>query len=495
MRPKDYLVRKIWDEKMHNPVGLALLACCVAGIACLISFFGWVVGALIIVGLTAIPLLYAIIAYPKFGIVVLLIAAFFLFFIMRFGINFPLGTMMDALEWILILGVLLSYRNAPDKTIFKNPIAFIVAIWVGYTFLQVANPWAESRLAWLYTVRTVGAVTLMYFVFLYRINSLAYLRLLIRVWVVLALIAALYGYKQEYIGFADSEYQQLVNDPLMVGLLYIDGHWRKYSIFSDPVTFSYNMVMAFFICISLMQARKRLVFNLLYVLIGAICVSAMLFTGTRGAYVLIPAGLIMYFILRFDKRVMWLAGVSAFAMIILINIPTGNPTLYRFQSAFKPSEDASFNVRAQNQKRIQPYILTHPFGGGLGATGVWGVRFAPYSYLASFPPDSGYMRIAVELGWVGLLIFCILMFMVLKTGIDNFFLIRNSELKSICLAMTIVVFVIGIGSFPQEAIVQFPSNILFYMAIAIIQCTLRLDSALHPYAREGVSSQAHPSIA
>ncbi|MCP6423416.1 hypothetical protein NL463_29335, partial [Klebsiella pneumoniae] len=63
-----------------------------------------------------------------------------------------------------------------------------------------------------------------------------------------------------------------------------------------------------------------------------------------------------------------------------------------------------------NQKRIQPYILSHPIGGGLGATGVWGVRFAPYSFLANFPPDSGYVRVAVELGWIGLGIFCTLMF-------------------------------------------------------------------------------------
>ena len=167
--------------------------------------------------------------------------------------------------------------------------------------------------------------------------------------------------------------------------------------------------------------------------------------------------------------------IAAFFIVVMIYMPTGNPSLVRFQSAFRPSEDASYNVRKQNQKRIQPYILKHPMGGGLGATGMWGVRFAPYSFLANFPPDSGYMRVAVEMGWIGLFIFCLLMFIVLKSGIENFYLIRNAELRTYCLAMTLVLFALNIGNFPQEALVQYPNNILFYLAIAIIQITYRLD--------------------
>ena len=167
--------------------------------------------------------------------------------------------------------------------------------------------------------------------------------------------------------------------------------------------------------------------------------------------------------------------IAGIFIAIVIFIPTSNPTLYRFQSAFRPSEDASFNVRTINQKRIQPYILSHPIGGGLGATGTWGQRFAPDSYLANFPPDSGYVRVAVELGWVGLLIFCILMFTVLKTGIDNYYKIKDPELKSYCLACVLIVFALNIGNYPQEALVQFPSNVYFYLVLALMVVTMRLD--------------------
>ena len=178
----------------------------------------------------------------------------------------------------------------------------------------------------------------------------------------------------------------------------------------------------------------------------------MLFSGTRGAYVLPPAAMALYAILKFNRKVMLGAIVGALGFLTLIFIPTSNPTIYRFQTAFKPSEDASFNVRKFNQKRIQPFIQSHPLGGGLGATGMWGKRFAPNSFLANFPPDSGYVRVAVETGWIGLLIFCTLMFIILRVGINNYYSIHDPTLKSICLAMILVIFAYHIGNYPQEAI-------------------------------------------
>ncbi|MDO9156725.1 MAG: O-antigen ligase family protein, partial [Sediminibacterium sp.] len=206
-----------------------------------------------------------------------------------------------------------------------------------------------------------------------------------------------------------------------------------------------------------------------------LCFSSMLFSGTRGAYVLPPVALALYSILKFNRRVMIGAIVGAIGFAALIFVPTTNPTIYRFQTAFKPSDDASFNVRKINQKRIQPFIQSHPLGGGLGSTGMWGKRFSPNSFLANFPPDSGYVRVAVEAGWLGLLVFCTLMFIILKVGINNYYSIKDPTLKAICLAMILVAFAYHIGNYPQEAIVQFPSNTLFYLVAAIIVITKRLD--------------------
>jgi hypothetical membrane protein len=79
------------------------------------------------------------------------------------------------------------------------------------------------------------------------------------------------------------------------------------------------------------------------------------------------------------------------------------------------------------------------------------------------------------MGWIGLLLFCTLFFVVLKNGINFFFLIKNPRLKNYCMAMVLVIFAFNIGNFPQQAIVQYPSNIIFYLSIAIIVACMRLD--------------------
>ena len=167
--------------------------------------------------------------------------------------------------------------------------------------------------------------------------------------------------------------------------------------------------------------------------------------------------------------------MSVLVLVVLIRVPTSNPTLARFQSAFRPSKDASFEERARNQERIKPYILSHPIGGGLGSVGIWGQRFAPHSYLANFPPDSGYVRVAVEMGWIGLLLYCIFNFVIMYKGIQYFYLIKDPELRTYCLAMILIIYAFDIGNFPQQALVQYPSNILFYLAMALLNVTMRLD--------------------
>lgn len=464
-----------WIEKFNNVPGAIVLSVFSLLIGWMTVEYGMVTGVIVMAVMVGIPIIYAVVAFPEFGMVMVLMMAFLLFFIYRMGISFPLGTVMDGLQVLLIVGLFVKQRKERDWTPLKGAMTVVILIWVLYNLLQVANPTAESRLAWVYTVRPVAIVTMMYFVFAVQIRSIEFLRIILKVWLGLALFGGIYAFKQEYWGFADAEFQQMVNDPLLTSLLFIDGHWRKYSIFSDPVAFSYNMVMASCICLALISGNLPNKKKILLLLLTGFLIMTMLYSGTRGAYVLIPAGLMLFGILKLTKRILIFSIVAGVFLGLLIAVPTTNPTLYRFQSAFKPSDDASFTTRKKNQKKIQPYIQSHPMGGGLGATGAWGARFAPHSFLATFPPDSGYVRVAVELGWLGLLFFCIMMFTVLKTGIHHYYRIKNTELKTYCLAMVLVIFVLNLGNYPQEALVQFPSNVNFYLAAAIINVTYRLD--------------------
>lgn len=426
-------------------------------------------------GVIALPFLYAIIFIPAFGILLLLVMSYFIFGIIRLGVNYPVGTIMDAIEWMLLIGLLVKPRLPGNWKLLKDPVGLVILLWVFYNILEVLNPAAASYLAWLYTIRSVGIVVLMYFVFRYHIRSLELVRFILYVWLGLALITALYAFKQEYIGFSIAEAQYIHDNPDVADLLFIDGHWRKFSFLSDPVAFSYNMVISAILSVCMLGAVKKWWKKILLIALTVVYLWAMSFSGTRGAYVLIPAALAFYTILNFNKYVFFASILAGMVLVVLIFMPTSNATLFRFQSAFRPSQDASYLLRKKNQQKIKPYIMTHPMGGGLGATGVWGQRFAPESFLASFPPDSGYVRVGVEMGWIGLFLFCTLMFAMLRSAVLNFFRIRNKELKSYCLAMILVIFVLNIGNFPQEALVQFPNSVYIYLVAALAGVTLQLD--------------------
>jgi hypothetical protein len=490
-------------EKARNAHGLALsgrrftwliiAAILIAslGIAAGIAKFGLLPGLAVLMLVIAIPVLYILLTYQKAGIVVLLTAAYFIMLTINFAnVDFPLGTTMDALVAILILAFLLRQKFQRNWQMLRNPISIMIVIWITYNLLEVLNPDAASRMSWIYTVRSVALFMLTYFLFMFNIRTVAFIKFLLKMWLAYCLFAALWSFKQEYIGLAGFEFRSLTSNPMNIDLFFIDGRWRKFSIFPDPVTFSYNMVAGALLCIGLMMgpisSKKKWILGIL----TFIFLWAMLFSGTRGAYVLVPAGVFMLIVLNFNRNMLLLAIAGAIGFVTLIFLPTENKLIKRFQTAFAPAKDPSFNVRASNQKKIQPYILSHPMGGGLGATGVWGQRFAPQSLLAKFPPDSGYVRVAVELGWIGLLLFCTFMFIVLRSGIVNYYAIKDPMLKSICLAMLLVAFAINIGNYPQEALVQFPMNIYFYLVAALINITRQLDDAQNAASTNHISAHA-----
>jgi len=67
------------------------------------------------------------------------------------------------------------------------------------------------------------------------------------------------------------------------------------------------------------------------------------------------------------------------------------------------------------------------------------------------------------------------MFLILKTGIQNYYRIKDMELKNYCLGMVLIVFALGIGNYPQEALVQYPNSIYFYLSVALINITMIID--------------------
>ncbi|OAQ38096.1 hypothetical protein A5893_14930 [Pedobacter psychrophilus] len=462
-------------DKSKLPIALIIMILLSIISAFVFTNYGFKYGLLPLLFSFAIVFIYIVIKEPKFAVLALMFGSYFIIFLITLvTTTFPLGTLMDGMLVVLIFAFFIKQKYNRNYWIFKNPISYVLIIWIGYNLLQVFNPVAASKLAWLYTIRSVALVMLSYYIFTYYINNVKFLRTILIFWLSLSVFAALWAIKQEYFGFFAFE-QKNQYDQLYINLNFIDGRWRKNAIFSDPVAFSYNMAAAALLCIGLLTGPFKTKWKVALGAMAILFLTVMTYSGTRSAYILVPAAFLMLVVLKLNRYLITATIPLTIVFLILINAPTSNSTLARFQTAFRPNQDASYNVRKLNQKKVQPFIQTHPFGGGLGGSGIWGARFAPNSFLAQFPPDSGYVRVAMELGWVGLLLICSIMFTSLYVGIKNFFTIRDPELKAICLSMILIVFAFSLANYPQESIVQYPLSIYFYLVLAIITLTKIFD--------------------
>jgi len=469
----------IWEKRFDSPAGIIALFAVAAIISFLITKGGMTAGVLILGAIIGIPFIVACMFNFKFGVTATITAAFFVLGVKRLVSDIQLGVLMDVLVAVMFLGLFIKQIELHDWSFAKNPISKMILIWIFYNILQVANPSAESRLAWVYTVRTFAGIMILYFLLMYTIDTKQFIKRLIKLWLFLALLGAIWGYVQEYYGLMPFELAWATNPPERYALLWQAGKFRKFSFFSDPLVFGILMAFTSLLCFVLMtgpfsKKKKTMLF-----FAGVFMLNGMLFSGTRAAFILPPAGLIFYALITFKKKVLLSTVALLMLGVVIINIPTSNANIVRLQSAFSPTNDASYQVRVKNQAFIKPFIQKHPLGGGLGSVGEWGKKFSPWSPIANFPPDSGYIRIAVEEGWLGLLLYVSLLFVVFNSGIKDYFRIRDPELKTYALGMLTVFYSLVIANFPQEAIGQYPINILFFVAIAIINKCRKLDDEIH----------------
>jgi len=217
---------------------------------------------------------------------------------------------------------------------------------------------------------------------------------------------------------------------------------------------------------------------LLAVMLGC-ALWAMAYSGTRTAFALVPIGALFYAGLTFNRRVLIVAGFLAVGGGVMVLKSTSIGVIYRIQSAFRPAQDASMNLRLENQKKIQPFIQSHPIGSGLGSVGMWGKRFNPDSELSNFPHDSSFVRMAVELGWVGLLLYCLLHYVVLRTGLYYFIRCRDPLIKAIYAGITTWCFMLMVACYAQEAILQQPMNVVYNIFLALLLTLKNFDPAFN----------------
>jgi hypothetical protein len=308
-----------------------------------------------------------------------------------------------------------------------------------------------------------------YFISYCLLNSREKIISFLKFWIYFSVILAAYACKQQWFGYSNWELNWIMADDKRFELLWQHGLLRKFSILPDPAASGvlFSAMMIFSLIIAIRTSNKKWKWWLYaFAVINFLGFS---YSGTRTGNLMILAGILFYSIATiYDKRTIRFLFITIAAVAFILVIPYQNPVLYRIQSTFQGSNDPSAAFRDMNRKNIQPYIHQHPIGGGISTCGVEGQMYTPWHILASVPPDSGYMKIAMEQGWIGLALALIFYYLVLRTGIKHFYRCRAPEIRMWYIAIIAMLLTLMVGQFSQIVIGQYPTIFFYYPAIVIL---------------------------
>ncbi|MDF1868319.1 MAG: hypothetical protein P1U70_26085, partial [Saprospiraceae bacterium] len=281
--------KSLFIDKLNNPLGYCIMIACAIGLAYIMSILPIKFSVLVIAALVGIPLIIYSFINLHFGIIVMLCIAFFLGLAAKHT-NSPIGTSMDGMLLIMLFGLLVRLVKERDFKFIKSPITVFILAWIYYNIVQVINPWAESRLAWVYTVRSVALLLCLYFIACYAFNNLKRILTIIKLIVLLTFLAAAYSLKQEFLGFNNAEIAWLYADPERFQLIYQWGRLRVFSFFSDPTTFGILMGYMGIFCFILAAGPYKIWQKIALALAGLCMMMGMAYAGSRTPFVLVPLG-------------------------------------------------------------------------------------------------------------------------------------------------------------------------------------------------------------
>jgi putative inorganic carbon (hco3(-)) transporter len=417
---------------------------------------------------------------PKAGYFAIFALPFIGFELHRFfKAEVPVG-LATQIMFLFLLIVLLIKRRIQTTIQFKyfsNPINYIIIITQLYVLIQAFNPDMHSIQGWLIVFRGALAIIVVYLVTLLIVDEPHFIRTFFFCWIALATISALYACYQEWIKIPAYVLNWIHATEERYRLIYIVGHYRKFSVLSDPSAFGNFMAISALTSIILAFRPTSTLKRIILLICTIFLLLAMGYSGTRTSVAMFIAGLVLYILMTINNRGTLIFAVTAslsFAFLIFGPIH-GNSTINRIRSTFD-TEDKSLNVRDTNRKSIQTYIYEHPIGGGVMTTGDAGMKYNPNHRLAGFPPDSGLLKTALELGWIGLIIELLLYIIALVLGIRNFYHTKNISNKYYYLAICVMLFSVVVGSYAQSIQTQIPLMTVFFPCLAFITRMKETDS-------------------
>ncbi|MBK1439210.1 O-antigen ligase family protein [Parapedobacter sp. ISTM3] len=423
----------------------------------------------------AVAFLIVLFRRPEMGMLVAVAYSFVLPFFGREIVSVPFGIGVEGLLVISWIAALFNASEADWRHV-RNDLVGLTLLWFLISVLQVANPSGASVMGWVQELRGAALHALLIIPLVFLVfNKERHLNIFLVLIIALSVLAALNGLRQLRIGLLPGE-QAFLEQVASTHLIW--GKLRVFSFYTDAGMFGASQAHIALVALILCFGPYKVWVRVLLLIAGGILLYGMLISGTRGALFVLVFGAFSAIFLFKNFKVLTLGlimGICALAFLKYTHIGSGNYHIYRLRTALDP-QDASLNLRFQNQQILNDHLKNKPFGEGLGVIGTWGHEYNSDKFISTIEPDSYWVKVWAMYGVVGLTIwFCMMLYIQGKCG-GYIWRIRDPGLRIKLIALLAGTVGIFVSSYGNEVINRIPASLVVYVSWALIYLGPKMDS-------------------
>ena len=393
-----------------------------------------------------------------------------------------LSVWYDVATVLLLVTLLIYSYHQQGKIAWKyarNILTIGGCVWGIYTAAEILNPTALTE-AWIYSRGTIYSTLIVSLIGVLTMTSYKRLRIIMLLLSVFTLAAVAKAVYQKYAGFDEIETTMLIETEMYRTHLLSDVT-RYFSFFTDAGNFGSNMGFATILFgISAIFVKERSI-KIYYTIIAMCAIYALFISGTRGALFVPIGGIILFTFLSKNIKLMGATiffGLFFYVFFAHTYIGEGNTSIRRMRTAFRPTEDASYMVRKENQKRLGEYLKGRPFGEGLGLGGVEAMKYGN-RLTTLIPHDSFYVKLWMETGIVGLMLYLAIYVSALLRGCYLImFRIKNDELRGMLTAIACGIFGMMVSAYGNAFFGQFPTGFTIILFLSVLLNGEHIDQLL-----------------
>jgi len=203
------------------------------------------------------------------------------------------------------------------------------------------------------------------------------------------------------------------------GGLATPGFNRIYGTFMHPNVFAQYLLLIFFLLLFLLSTFKiKKLYRRFLIFYSLVIIFALYNTFTRGAWVALLMGVLIFIFLRTKAS----KKIIHFSLILILLLVLSPYLQKRWEDITRPQYNQvnSLEWRLNLWRNSVEYLTEHPFiGNGLGM----------YEYKTGQMAHNDYLRISYETGFLGLLVYMVLLCYILFSSLRN--LLRSKTLFNI----------------------------------------------------------------